>query len=304
MNLSTSLSGMLFLVVSTFPACAEDESAAASHDESDFLRFVRHADDHATLETSVATYVDENNRRVDLVGAVHVADTSYYETLNLLFGGYDAVLYELVADADTRPTPGQGGDSMVSVFQRAMKDTLDLDFQLDAIDYHAKNFVHADLDPATFVRLQEESGESLISLMLQSMMSEFSRTVENPEESTAQSLSWLLALFSKNRAFSLKFILGQQFEDMERLVAGFERNLQGEESVLLIKRNNACLKVLEDQLTEGKKRVAIFYGAAHLPDLEQRLIDEFGFAKTRETWLRAWNIQREQLEKEAPTTDE
>ena len=34
------------------------------------------------------------------------------------------------------------------------KRTLDLEFQLDAIDYEAKNFIHADLDAETFQQMQ------------------------------------------------------------------------------------------------------------------------------------------------------
>ncbi len=40
------------------------------------------------------------SRRVDLIGAVHVAHKEYFQDLNRRFRSYDALLYELVADPD------------------------------------------------------------------------------------------------------------------------------------------------------------------------------------------------------------
>ncbi len=37
-----------------------------------------------------------NGLEVDLIGAIHIADKSYYDTLNESFKGYDALLYEMV----------------------------------------------------------------------------------------------------------------------------------------------------------------------------------------------------------------
>ena len=48
------------------------------------------------------------------------------------------------------------------MIQRMMKDMLGLDFQLDDIDYHADNFVHADLDAETFAKEEADHGESLL----------------------------------------------------------------------------------------------------------------------------------------------
>ena len=52
-------------------------------------------------------------------------------------------------------------------------------------------------------------------------------------------------------------------------------------------RNRVAFEVLDKQLAAGKKKLAIFYGAAHLPDMEQRLIKR-GFKRTSTKWLKAW----------------
>ena len=88
----------------------------------------------------------------------------------------------------------------------------------------------------------------------------------------------------------MKYVLGEQFTDLERMAAGFA-GPNG--SVLLEGRNQAALKVLDQQLDAGHKKVCIFYGAAHMPDLEDHLLQEFGFHRVRQHWLGAWSIRRE-----------
>src|SRR6185295_4278089 len=103
-------------------------------------------------------------------------EKQYYDDLSRTFQKYDALLYEMVKPKDAgAPAPGQRSESMVSMFQRALKDVLELQFQLDAVDYRAKNFVHADLDAETFTKMQEERGESIFTLMLRQILDEMSK---------------------------------------------------------------------------------------------------------------------------------
>ena len=38
-------------------------------------------------------------------------------------------------------------------------------------------------------------------------------------------------------------------------------------------------------------KIAIFYGAGHMPDIEKRLIADFGMKHDGERWLEAWNLR-------------
>ena len=70
--------------------------------------------------------------------------------------------------------------------------------------------------------------------------------------------------------------------------------------MLVEDRNKACIKVLQQQLTAGKKKIAIFYGAAHMPDFDKRLKEDFGMKRTESEWITAWNLAddgREELKK-------
>ena len=81
---------------------------------------------------------------------------------NSRFENDDAVLYELVKPKDGGvPQPGQKAGSIIGQVQHLMKDVLNLDFQLDDIDYSKPNFVHADMDAETFTKMQEDRGEML-----------------------------------------------------------------------------------------------------------------------------------------------
>jgi hypothetical protein len=61
-------------------------------------------------------------------------------------------------------------------------------------------------------------------------------------------------------------------------------------STLITERNKVALKKLSEQIAAGKKRIAIFYGAGHLKDMQQRLIDEFHLKSSGQEWLTAWNL--------------
>src|SRR5215471_9734721 len=86
------------------PAAASKPAANKAADQ--FIRLTRNARNQpAALETAIVHYVPADGKggvSVDLIGAVHVGDRSYYEKLNKQFKTYDVVLYELVAPQGTR----------------------------------------------------------------------------------------------------------------------------------------------------------------------------------------------------------
>src|SRR5262245_35840287 len=75
-----------------------------------FVRVRRDAQKQpVALETAIVRYVPasgESGLVVELVGAVHVGDRSYYDQLNKEMEQYDVLLYELVAPPGTRIPKG------------------------------------------------------------------------------------------------------------------------------------------------------------------------------------------------------
>lgn len=281
---------LYFLLLSLL---ARPALTADAPDETQFIR-LRRDDDRRPLamETAVVRYTAAARQgvQIDLVGAVHVGDKSYYDDLNKLFEKYDVVLYELVAPEGTRiPKGGRKGPSThpIGVMQEGMSAVLELSHQLNCVDYTPKNFVHADMSPDDFNKAMQDRGESFMQMFLRLMGTGIAQNAAGAGGTDEAGL--LMALFSKDRALKLKAILAEQFESLDGPLAALD-GPGG--SAIITERNKRCFDVLDKQLAAGKKKIAIFYGAAHLPDMERRLTTDYGFKRSGQQWLKAWELQK------------
>ena len=267
---------------------ALDSLQAKATPELKFIRVQRDAKKNpTTLETSVSSFASDDGKvQVDLVGAVHVGDKAYYRELNKRFEAYDAVLYELVAPEGTRvPTGGARSQHPVGQIQSGMKSLLDLSFQLDEVDYQKKNFVHADMSPEDFAKSMNDRGESFLQMMFRAMGQ---AAAQQSKENAVSDSDLFLAFFSRNRSTRLKQVMAQQFEDLEGQMSIIE-GPNG--STIITERNKRALEVLSDEIKAGKNKLAIFYGAGHLPDMAKRLQTEFNLKPIKEEWVTAWKIK-------------
>lgn len=266
------------------------KNGAGEAAELSYMRVRRGANKTAeALETSILRFLREEpgkpSVQVDLVGVVHIGERAYYDELNKLFKEYDAVLYELVAPEGTRVPKGggKGGANPVSALQKGLQTMLALEYQLEHIDYQATNFIHADMTPEEMSQSMADRKESWFQMMLRMMGQGMA---QQPRQANGD-LNLFSALFAKDRATRLKRVFAQQFEDMEGLSA-----FDGPEgSTLITERNKKALRVLSRELTAGKRRIAIFYGAGHMKDMEDRLINEFQMRRVSATWLTAWRME-------------
>lgn len=253
-----------------------------------FLRYVALPQAKAHLDTAIVRYT-KGKVAVDLVGAVHIADKKYYDTLNRAFSSYDKVLFELVKPDELDVRDMGHSDGTVSGLQRFIKDWLALDFQLDCIRYDAKNFVHADMDSGKLGEsLRAHAGDILGSLLAWSL-GDAARLQH--ADGTLRLTTWELmrALSDPDRPRALKRLLGQELSEVD-LAAGDVGGF-GFGSVLIGQRNAIAAAVLAREMAGKSTRFAIFYGAAHLPDLEQRLI-KLGFERGKIQWLVAWDLSQ------------
>ena len=110
------------------------------------------------------------------------------------------------------------------------------------------------------------------------------------QDGTPRLPAWELAkaLLDPDRARGLKRLLGRELAELDGSL--FELGQAGK--ILIAERNQIAVDVVERNLQRNKKlrRVAVFYGAAHLPDLLQRL-QARGFAVQGQRWLRAWDLR-------------
>ena len=299
----------LLLLAACLPSMADEKEQQGVHkgqqQATKFIRLRRVDEEPVAMDTAIVSYVPADGTRreliVELIGAVHVADKAYYDKLNDLFQSYDAMLYELVAPPGTRiPKGGQrgGSTSPVSGLQNGLKTMLELEFQLDWIDYTRPNLVHADMSPEEMAKSMNDRGESFMQIFFQ-MMGQ-SIAMQNSGSGATSDLELLLALFSKDRAFRLKRIMAEQMQDLSGPLAAFGGP---DGSTIITERNKKALEVLVKQIKNGKKRIGIFYGAGHLPDMEERLINQFGLKRADQRWVQAWRLTKQKKTKSRPAGD-
>ena len=190
------------------------------------------------MQTAIVRYVPVNPTpgdppiSVDLVAAVHVADAAYYADLNRRFEKYDAVLYELVAPEGTVVPRGRGTSNTnpLGAMQNGMKEVLDLDHQLEKIDYTKKNFVHADMSPDDFLKSMKDRNEGFLEMYMKLMGESLAMQSGQAAKGESPDIELISALFSDDRPRRLKIVMAKQLAETESLLASFG----GEEGSVII----------------------------------------------------------------------
>lgn len=281
------------------PAAAEKKAAGAetpdpAHKPTELYLRVSKTDagKPAALQTAIVRYqgvagTEYEDQIVDLVGVVHIGQEEYYEELNKRLSKYDTVLYELVAPDGTRIRPEDLEErrSLLASMQTGMKDMLNLEYQLELIDYLADNFRHADMSPEEFMEDLERRGDSILKMIARAMGAGLASSA-----STGGETAMLFAFFSDDRSKKMKQLMARQLIDMEIVTAGIDD--ENGENTLIKGRNAKAFKILREELDDGKKKVSVFYGAGHLPDMAARLESEFQMEAKETSWLDAWDLTR------------
>jgi hypothetical protein len=280
-----------FSVLSITAAEEKKPASVAPPPPTDFIRFVE-TEEGDSLQTAIASYQNRAGVTVDLIGAVHIADKRYFDALNQIFKRYEVLLYELVGrpieERDTlKVADGVEKLQWLGALQEKMRTTLKLESQLQCIDYKAKNFIHADLSTEGFFEKQEEKKENFFGLWMKAALAQ-AATADSSKANSDMTLL-LTLLMSKDSATELKRLIGSEFDRVEQLMAGVEA---GDGTAIIGSRNQHALEVMQKQIAAGKSKLGIFYGAAHFPDMEQRLL-KMGFKLQKTDWLKAWDIDAE-----------
>ena len=283
------------------PQAKEQKKAKVKALASPSERFLRIRKDRkgrpVAMETSIVRYqtTNEDGEKVivDLIGAVHVGEKEYYSSLNDQFENYESLLYELVAPEGTVIPKGgrvEGDDSIalnpVGGIQKGLTTVLDLEFQLEKIDYTKKNFVHADMTPAEFAESMSQNEESLGGYALKAVGQSMAMQASGRDSGTA---GMVMALFSSNKSMRMRRVMAQQMINMDAGLTMFEGK---DGSTIIDHRNAKCMEVLKRELASGKKKIAIFYGAGHLADMEKRLISDFQMKVGGQKWIPAWTLTK------------
>ncbi|MEC9476895.1 MAG: hypothetical protein VX764_07665 [Planctomycetota bacterium] len=262
---------------------------------ADFLSFDRTGPASAVLQTSVTRYRHPHSGQVvSLVGAVHIGEPSYYQAIQAELDQHDLALYELVGG----PAPGSPEaaeqdppDSsdfasrlgFIQVLQQEMQSMLQLDHQMNCIDYTRHNLRHADLNARDFQIALAEHGlfnidpVALFTGIGPAMLEGFGlqAALASQDENSVNRIRWMMGKMMANSVSQMAILGVDDIEKPEDLILGI--------------RNDQAWKVLQKSIPEGWRRIAIFYGAAHLPDLRRRLLQD-GWMFEQIEWIPAWRI--------------
>lgn len=270
---------------------APENEADENADNSSFMRLRTNSSGKLiALETSSVPYVSQDGEiSVTIIGAVHLGEEAYYKELNEHFKDFEVVLYEVVAEEGTRPAKSGKSSGVIGTVQRQMAAVLQLKFQLEEINYSPENMVHADMTPAEFQEAMENRNENFLKLYLRSVG--YSLAAQNLAElkGEVKPIPVHELLFGKNRSLTLKRIMAEEMGNLENSILPIEGK---DGSAILTDRNAKVLKILREQLDAGKKNIAIFYGAAHLPDFARNLESEFQLKPGKARWLKAWDLEK------------
>jgi len=263
-------------------------SAASGETTTTFARVVE--DERLqplALQMAIVTYVPTDSSKdlsVDLISAIHIGDLTYYADLNDRFSNYDALLYELIAPEGAEVLQADDRHKgVLSTTQLGMTKLLGLTFQLDEIDYDKANLVHADLSPKELRQSMEERDESLYVYFWRIFFASVDEYARDPLGMKDWQL--LSAMLESGQNNSLKTMVAYEMTNMDKV-----RDIFGDDSnsAIIGARNQRVIEVLQSQLRSGAKRIGIFYGVAHMQDIEARLLETVGLTYHKTVWVDAW----------------
>lgn len=311
-SLPQNTSRVLFLLlgVALAPVAAQDAEPKAikKREPTKFIR-VQHDEfkNPQSLQTATVKYVlkdDDGEVRLEvtLESAVHIADRAYYRGFNRRFENYDAVLYELIASPEKRvPNEKQGQPHPAKIVQQLMGDSLGFAHQIDSIDYKAENMVHSDLSPAEMKAARRKRGDDDVMMLADAvvdMLRQVSRKADDKDDpddvDDVLELLDLDFLSDPDSGIKLRRMLARSFDS-----SSSPQNLLRPTQVrsLIDDRNERAMKVFQEQVDEGKRHIAFFWGAAHMPDLERRLVLGYGMQRESVRWRNAWDLREGAVER-------
>lgn len=268
--------------------CLSVSAQTVSAPISDYVRYLKAPT--PSLETAVVRMLGPSGQSLDLISAVHVGDAAYYQDLNTRFRAYDAVLYELILPESVagQPLPAKmEGGGALSGLQGMLSRTLGMVTQLDHIDYSARNFVHADLTHEGLKKSMGARQESLMTYFQKALSSnsqggKIDLGVSDKELAELNLMGILSGTTSAKDRTVLKKMMATALTNPQGALDVFG------DSALLVDRNTAALSVVDTESAKGRRKLALFYGAAHMPDLEARLLKK-GWKRGGSHWLKAWS---------------
>jgi hypothetical protein len=283
-----------------------DQERAASTDRA--LRFLAslveayrvHHDTYPPTLEALGAFIAELDWR--LAQASNTAGTDGWGAIVRYEVGQDGTSFKLISGGADRADDGDdilvtsdhavpaaplGGESIQ--IQAELASALDLEFQLDAIDYTGTTFRVSDMAIDELEAAMRE--RDLDFAMLADTLSGTSLTGQVAAV-MLRLIRVLDAMVDGAIADTCKVLLIELIGDPTVLEQSLDQFGEGFSEVLIGMRNQVPIDDLASIIEQEPQveTVAILYGAAHLPDLAERLIDQLGYQLVEERWLGAIKV--------------
>ena len=247
-----------------------------------YTRFETKADGTLVMSTAAQRFVAPGKPVVWLVGAIHIGQKSYYQGLQRLLDYSDEVYYEGVKPAPgTAKTPvalvKTSGPAPKPVY-KILSDAIGLDFQLLDIDYTKPNWKNIDLDWAQLDALNkaESNGKPSQFDQVKGML--------DPNGAAAKSLSGVMGMATPGMKEAIKiFMIKAAGSD------GGPGLDPATEKIILRERNKTVIEAIDAATNSATppRAVAVFYGAKHMADLQNTLVEKYGYTLDEKRWFPA-----------------
>lgn len=256
--------------------------------EHDYVRF-----ENGNLETAIRRLEHPTKHvTIDLVGAIHVADKEYFESVKEHLDGLDQVLYEAVRPKEGEPS---GHLLLLRRFYKILAGELDCAYQMEAIDYNnlPGHWEHCDMaeeEMASFGGLLYD--EALTSSRLYGAVVRFATAqLDLLEKEVTAARGAPGGMFTPFKRMAAERLVNAMGNPLLRQIQMLVPDLLLGRGVILKARNKVVCDRLEEFTTHAEEnlRIGVFYGAAHLPDIEQYLKD-LGYEHRATFWQPAWDL--------------
>lgn len=172
--------------------------------------------------------------------------------------------------------------------QAQLADALGLEFQLDAIDYADAGWVCSDMSMNELSESFAARGLDFAPIGSTLAGSSLSGTVLQVLLRLVQLADVMLdgAIADMFKVVMIE-LLGDE-KIMEQSLQQFGAEFA---DVIIGERNRVVMDDLEQAVASGRhETIAVFYGAGHLPDFEQRFAEQLGYEPVCKTWLAAISV--------------
>jgi hypothetical protein len=285
--------------------CSSSKPTAAPKRPEPYVRVANTTSNLVELQIALREFAPARRGQpsIHLVAVSHIGGSNYYAALQRHLAAHALVLFEGVGRAGStggsqneRPQAAPSDGKSLSSLQSTMAESLGLVFQLEAIDYDRPNFRNCDLSVPQLRKLIEEqhtaSGQSSAGSSFETLL----QTMQGGSLFDSLLQLGLRSLIASPKLqglakLALIDVLGQIQGDPAQ-IKGLPPDMKQLFDVLLVRRNQKIVDDLKSELGSRNRHgsVAVFYGAGHMTDLEQRLRDELGCRPTGQTWLTAFSV--------------